>query len=105
MSREKRRNYWHSLVVKQAESGLSAAAFCREHNLHQDQFYRWRRGFRRATTANNEQVVEGFVQLVPSSRNLASGVRIVLGQGISIEVERNFDSATLHAAVTALFRA
>ena len=100
MSREERRNYWRALVEKHAESDKSATAFCKEHNLRRDQFYSWRRRFRR--DACIEQTSQGFLELVPYSKNTQSGIRIVLAGGISIEVDRDFDPPTLRATVHAL---
>ena len=99
MTRRRRRAYWRRLVAKQGESGLKAAAFCREHKINLNQFYRWRRRFR------NEQaksVSAGFVELVPCLTEPDSGIRIRLGDILSIEVERGFDSLTLRAVIEAI---
>ena len=93
------RSYWRRLVAKQGESGLKAAAFCREHKINLHQFYRWRRRFR------NEQpksVSDGFVELVPCLTEPESGIRIRLGDTVSIEVERGFDPVTLRAVIEAI---
>jgi len=99
MTRRRRRVYWRRLVAKQAESGLKAAAFCREHKINLNLFYRWRRRFR------NEQpkgVSAGFVELVTCLTEPDSGLRIRLGDTLSIEVERGFDPVTLRAVIKAI---
>jgi len=99
MPRESRRVYWRRLVTKQAESGLKPATFCREHQINLNLFYRWRRRFR------NEQpqgVSAGFVELVPCVTEPASGLRIRLGETVSIEVDRGFDPVTLRAVIEAI---
>lgn len=96
MTRRRPRAYWRRLVAKQVESGLKAAAFCREYKINLHQFYRWRRRFR------NEQpkgVSAGFVELVPCLTEPESGIRIYLGDTLSIEVERGFDPVTLRAVI------
>ncbi|MEE4351335.1 MAG: transposase [Desulfatiglans sp.] len=45
MTREERSAYWRNLVDQQKESGLSGAAFCREHHINAQRFYHWRRRF------------------------------------------------------------
>jgi transposase-like protein len=99
MMGRKRAADWRALVVNQAGSGLSAAAFCRNHHLNLHQFYQWRRRF------ENEQPKSpsaGFVQLVPCSKEAKSGIRLRLGDELSIEVERGFDPLTLRAVIEAI---
>ena len=62
MTKKERIAYWRKLVGKQAESGLSARAFCIEHHINPSRFYHWRIRFR------NEQSKDpssGFVELIP----------------------------------------
>ena len=63
MTKEKRSNYWRSLIHKQAGSGLTAAAFCREHQINRDRSYHWRRRLRSDRVTASE--LSGFVELVP----------------------------------------
>jgi transposase-like protein len=99
MTKEERHTYWKNLVDEQAQSGLNAPAFCSEHNLKLDQFYRWRRRFKNhpGKRSPNE-----FMELIPSSKASCSGIRIRLLQDLSIEVERGFDPVTLQAVIQAL---
>lgn len=91
MTKEEKSAQWRSLIGKQAESGLSGAAFCREHRINQDRFYHWRRRFQSQDTANPSS----FVQLVPYNKNSSSGIRIHLGENVSIEVQQGFHRETL----------
>jgi transposase-like protein len=91
MTKEEKSAQWRSLVEKQAESNLNGAAFCREHRINQDRFYHWRRRFQRQDTANPSS----FVQLVPYQKNPSSGIRIHLGEDVSIEVQQGFHPETL----------
>ncbi len=93
MSREERSTYWQGLIDKQAESGLSAAAFCREHQLNVYHFYNWRRRLR------YNGLPTGFVELVADQENAASGIRIRLSDDLCIEVERGFDPFTLRSVM------
>lgn len=100
MTREEQRSRWHAIVEKQIQSGLSAAAFCREQHIKVSQFYRWQRKFR--DNENPEPASGGFLQLVPCKKQDGSGVRIRLREGVCIEVEPGFDPLTLRRAVHAL---
>jgi transposase-like protein len=100
MTKQERSAYWRSLVSKQNESGLSAAAFCREHRINRDRFYHWRRRFQ-DEEANNTHL-GAFVELVPYQRSASAGVHIRLRNGLCIEVERGFDPVTLRATIQTL---
>ena len=102
MTRKERAAYWRGLVAEQADSGLSAPAFCQEHQINLPQFYRWRRRFR---TKQPTSASAGFVELVACSQHgnyPGSGIRICLSDGLSIEVERGFDPVTLRAVIEAI---
>ena len=99
MMRRKRAADWRALVDKQAGSGLSAAAFCRHHHLNLHQFYQWRRRFQ---NERPKSLSAGFLQLFPCSKEAESGIRLRLGDELSIEVERGFDPLTLRAVIEAI---
>ena len=96
MTREERVIHWRTVVDKQAASGLSAAAFCREQDINAQRFYQWRRRF-------YEQPINGmpsgFVELVPCSEHPHSGIRIRVQERVCIEVERGFDPFTLRSVI------
>ena len=102
MTRRQREISWQRLVAKQAESGLSAAAFCHRHHLNLHQFYRWRHRLRNDEAERN--LAPDFLELVPYSPQGQSGIRIRLGPELSIEVDQEFDPSTLRAVVNALGR-
>jgi hypothetical protein len=102
MSREERNSYWRGLVDEQAHSGMTAAAFCRDHHLKVEQFYRWRGRFRHPEPDNDKS--EGFLQLIPTSKPVSqhSGIRLHFSPGLYIELERGFDPDTLRTAIDVL---
>lgn len=101
MTKKEQSAYWQSLVDKQAESGLTGAAFCREHQINRSRFYYWRRRFR--VNASIEATSPGgFVELIPYPKKPSAGVHIHIGNGFRIEVERDFDPVTLRAAIQAV---
>jgi len=100
MTNQERSAYWRSLINKQIDSGLTAAAFCREQQINRDRFYHWRRRFQKEESGNAH--LGAFVELVPYEKKSSAGVHIRLGNGMSIEVERGFDPVTLRAAIQAI---
>jgi hypothetical protein len=48
MIQPKKQAKWRSLVSEQEESGQSIAAFCRARELHESQFYYWKKRLKRA---------------------------------------------------------
>ncbi len=101
MNTDERRSHWRGVVAEQAESGLSASAFCRERHIKLPLFYRWRSRLRK-TEGNSAS--SGFLELAPSTaQQSSSGIRIHLGNGLSIELERVFDPLTLRTAIEALY--
>ena len=99
MTREERITHWQGLVQGQAQSGMSAAAFCSENQLNPQRFYSWRRRFKNESDA---KATSGFLELVPSTKIHESGIRIRFDERLSIEMDRDFDPFTLRNAIDAL---
>lgn len=79
MSQRTRRSQvaWKALIEQQEQSGLSAAAFCREQGVLAKSFYRWR-------SRLQEDTDSAFVRVVPQTgiqHSLTS--RILLEHGSS----------------------
>ena len=99
MTKEEKITQWRGLIAKHLASGLSAAAFCREHSLNIHQFRWWQRRFKEE---NSQSKGAGFRQLVPFSKSRHSGIRIHLNNGVFIEVEQGFDPLTLRGVIEAI---
>ena len=80
-------------------SGLSAAAFCKDHRINLNRFYSWRRRFK---AESDGKVGGAFIELVPSPAVQESGIRVRLGERLSIELARGFDPSTLRDAIDTL---
>lgn len=97
MTREERSTYWRSLVDQQIESGLSGAAFCREHHINPQRFYHWRRRFQEEKPHPGSSCL---FELVPcSEQRQASGLRIRLNKELYIEIDQDFDPPTLRRVI------
>jgi transposase-like protein len=99
MSKEERITHWRTIIEKQAVSGQSIAAFCRDHKIPAHQFHWWRGRFRKE---NSQSKGSGFLKLVPFSKSQHSGIRIRLNNGVFIEVEQGFDPHTLRGVIEAI---
>jgi hypothetical protein len=99
MSREEKVKHWRAVIKKHAESGLSAAAFCRERHISIHQFRWWRRRFKKEVSQGKES---RFLKLVPFSQPQGGGIRIRLNGGIFIEVDQGFDPHTLCSVIEAI---
>jgi hypothetical protein len=100
-----------ALVEAWRVSGLSCAAYCRQHDLRSQRLNYWRERLGYPIKALGEgrttedqpptKVASGFVQVVVNDVRPTSDVGIVVG-GALIRVERGFDPVLLRAVVAAL---
>ena len=90
------RDRWAQLVAEQAESGLSAAAFCRERGLAYATFQSWKRRLRREASDGEQPTEAGFVRLEPRER-AGDSVEAELPCGTRVRVEVEQLGALIHA--------
>jgi hypothetical protein len=96
MTKKERLAYWQGIIDEYRDSGLSGAAFCREHNINPGRFYHWRRRLQ----DDDLQEAGGFFELVPCApSNHKATVHVQLPNGIVIEVGRGFDPVTLRGVI------
>ena len=100
MTREERITHWRAIIERQNASGLSVAAFCREHDIRSGQFHWWRHRLRNLDSPLRKE--SGFIKLVPISKPQPSGICIRLSSGFVIEVEKGLDPYTVCNAVEIL---
>jgi transposase-like protein len=92
---EERGRYWRDVMTQQRRSGLSVAAFCRQHAVSPATFYGWRR--RLAGGASDRSREVSFVplaldQAVPPR---ATEFSLQLANGVQVTVPGNFDEGAL----------
>jgi len=100
MTREERTLDWRRIIEQQEASGVSGAAFCREHEINLSRFYHWRRRLKQDSCG-------GFLELrsdapISSPGLRTAGVLIHVNSALSIELAPGFDSTTLERAVEVL---
>ena len=92
---------WTELLAKQAGSGQSVAAFCRERGVPAAQLYAWKRRLREAAAA-------AFIELqvagsgAQPERFQSRAIEIRLESGRRVFVEPGFEAAHLRAVLAAL---
>ena len=87
MSRSDARDRWSVLLSDQQSSGLSVAAWCREHSIDAASFYGWRK---RLTVLSPSNGSVRFVRVGVGPDVLSSPLRVCVGRA-SVLVEPGFD--------------
>lgn len=86
---------WHALIEQQRESGLSAKAFCQQHDLGYISFCNWRNRLTDRDSADNAGPGDaGFVDvssLMGRAQAGGTGWHIVLslGNGVELRLSQN----------------
>jgi len=94
---------WRGLVSEQAQSGQSAAKFCRERGLRVWQFYEWKKRLVEGEVAKFVCVeVKPSELAVSSSVPCDKAIEIRLRTGRSLVVEPGFDASHLRALLAVL---
>lgn len=95
---KQRRQQWERRIARWHASGVSMAAYCRQHELSYAAFVWWRRRLGQAIAPALP------LTLIPVVAPTSSGGAIVirLPSGIGIEVEPGFDAGVLSAVVGVL---
>ena len=93
-------NHWQKLVDSQAQSGLSGARFCREHQVAYASFISWRKRLQEVTSQPSRPSDTTFVELTaptPIPDILLADtqsksrvcVELTLGAGIELRITRS----------------
>jgi hypothetical protein len=94
---------WSGLISEQAESGQSAAVFCRERGLRVWLFYAWKKRLREA---EGSKFIEVGVRSAEAARQLSApgdkAIEIRLRKGRSLMVEPGFEASHLRALLALL---
>ena len=119
-----RKEHWRGLLEEHRDSGLTVSAFCRQRELNQSSFYRWRKILEQSVSSpdSKAQVSESLAKFVPvslgdtscsrsqrvpapvpsaldcyeTSSLTARSFRISLPNGIRVDVPVDFNAQALH---------
>jgi hypothetical protein len=94
------------LVSEQLASGKSVAAFCRDRDLRDWQFYEWKKRLRQADAEKFVAVEVAASETrevsIPSAPERNAPIEIRLRQGRSLMVEPGFDASHLRRLLSVL---
>jgi len=96
---------WAALVKEWEASGQSQRAFCAERGIGQSTLRYWRRRLQGETPSDAEISGARLVPVRVRAQGPSQGgsdLRLVLGNGLRIEVAPGFDAATLQRVVATL---
>jgi hypothetical protein len=102
--RAEKRQFWEQHIWNWKASGLAQSAYCRRHNLRENQLTYWKRRFEPAVSPIS--LVELQLDPVLQSRISAkqAPLRLIVCDQYRIEVERGFDPIALQQLVLTLRR-
>ena len=104
--RQRRERHWQAHISAQRKSGLSRAAYCKEHNLSYHAATYWSRKFSLPEQEQTNLVPVRFfsnIEINPG-QNARSGLKVILPNKIAIEVGDDFSPVTLKKLLTTLER-
>jgi hypothetical protein len=104
--RQRSRRHWQAHISAQRKSGLSRAAYCKEHNLSYHAATYWNRKLSLPEQKQTNLVPVRFssnIALNPA-QPAHSCLKVILPNKIAIEVGDDFSPATLTKLLTALKR-
>jgi hypothetical protein len=99
-----RERRWRAVVARQAKSGLTVRAFCRQEKLRETAFYFWRRTIAERDAMRSVAAAPAFVPVVLSARGVASPTEIAidLRGGRTLRLRDSIPPDRLAAIVVAL---
>ena len=101
MAPAEKRRMRHAHIEAFRAGGLTRAAFCRRHGLKLHQLIYWKKPYDKSRSAPVNRVGATLPRaMAPAS----TALRVVVGSGRRIEVDRGFDPVTLAQLIHALER-
>lgn len=91
---------WHALIQQQADSGLSAVQFCREHDLDQQYFSKRKRRLHAQTISPGEQFIK--VGLAPRHESASATTMVLHYRNTQLHIPASTDLQVLAQLMTLL---
>ena len=104
MSQPEKQVKWRSLIAEQAESGQSAAAFCRTRGLREALFYYWKKQLQEVARSQfvEVQVAKPDLSQRHSRAALGTTIEVRLRNGRSLMIAPEFNAGHLRALLAVL---
>ena len=90
-----RGRYWRELLTRQRRSGLSVAAFCRQHDVSPVSLYGWRRRLASGMSGKPKEVSFVPLPLAQAVPPRVTEFSLQLPNGVQVTVPGDFDEAAL----------
>lgn len=91
---------WQSIIKDWQQSGLSQAAYCRQHHLSPQRFYAWKHKLKEKLNQSPQGKAGTFLPVAMNNSESSSETMIRIHcQGVDIEVTHNTDPELLKKAV------
>lgn len=105
-SKQRKERHWQVHISAQRKSGLSLAAYCREHNLSYHTATYWSKKLSQPEKEQTNLVPVRFFSNIGTMPTSAthSDLKVILPNKIAIEVGDDFSPATLAKLLTVLER-
>lgn len=101
VAKQERRTYWRRIVEECGRSGRGIRAFCRERQVKEHLFYRWRRALEREAPAAETR----FLLVSPEADATGASnvaLELVVEHGWRLRIPAGADAGTLRAVLGAL---
>jgi len=97
-------HYWQAHIRKLHESGLSRAEYCRQQKLSYHAFTYWHRKLANSSSGTGALVPVPVQKIIRQSMITpqGAGVKIIIGNGVAIEVAERFSSSALNQVLSVL---
>lgn len=99
---EESKDQWKKNILKQRESGLSIACWCRNNNIADHSFYYWQRKFSLTTILDRSSFTEISDQKQIGTSDLKGAGIIIEYQGMRIHLEQQFETSVLKQCIEVL---
>lgn len=93
--RTAKQNTWRETLARQKNSGMTIAAFCKAQGLNFHIFHYWQRKFARLALTKQAHVSGNFVSVANRTDTSAQKARIILPNGVQVDLGGGLDAATV----------
>ena len=92
---------WQEIIKNQEESGLTAAAYCREQGLCKHGFYGWRKQL----AITNKSSKNGFVEIKPQLSSVPQVIHVETPKGFRLTFPQGADTKSIRNIIASLEQA
>ena len=102
LEREEKRRHWETRIRDWEQSGLRQTEYCRQNGLKIRNFGYWKRRLNQSSTDVSFVSLQVQSNIFQTACSSAASLKVVLGRGQKIEVDKGFDPTTLKRLIYTL---